>query len=149
MSDTPALLPPDPSVPGEYWLIRSGRKPEAWTWLPDIRSWFSRNIAGSVVRYAEGMASEGYTLASRRPIPGPAALEAVYQVVETLLDVANLAVITPQDEIHVGPVIYAASGAQVKALRDAAAMLRAALSAMEEPTEAMLAAVEFGDAEGT
>ena len=85
----------------------------------------------------------------RLATPDPAALEAVYQVVETLLDVANLAVITPQDEIHVGPVIYAASGAQVKALRDAAAMLRAALSAMEEPTEAMLAAVEFGDAEGT
>lgn len=37
----------------------------------------------------------------------------------------------------------------VKRWRSYLGMADAALSAMEEPTEAMLAAVEFGDAEGT
>lgn len=145
MTDT-ALLPPDPTKPGRYWLKQHWGDDVVARWNPSGRYW---NTGEFSVLTAKDAAVLGCTLASRRPIPGPAALEAVYQVVETLLDVANLAVITPQDEIHVGPVIYAASGAQVKALRDAAAMLRAALSAMEEPTEAMLAAVEFGDAEGT
>ena len=79
MTDT-ALLPPDPTTKAYYWLRAGTTSPGPWLWLPDTRSWFSRNMAGSVVRYAEGMASEGYTLASPHPIPGPAALEALHKL---------------------------------------------------------------------
>lgn len=127
-TDTPALLPPDPSVPGRYWVRASDGRNVIATWSP---KGFWRVAGRTQINTPKYLTHHGYTLASRYPIPGPAALKAVYQVVETLLDVANLSVITPQDEIHVGPVIYAASGAQVKALRDAAAMLRAALETKE------------------
>lgn len=128
MTDTPALLPPDPSKPGQYWIRSAEGRDVIGVWNPSGHWTFIgwRTLASPI-----GLALAGYTLATPHPIPGPAALEAVYQVVETLLDVANLSVITPQDEIHVGPVIYAASSAQVKALRDAAAMLRAALEDRE------------------
>jgi len=124
---TITLLPPDPTLDAHYWInhVEFGAIPVRW----DAAGQFWENGFD-----AAHMGNLGCTLASPHPIPGPAALEAVYGVVETLLDVANLSVITPQDEIHVGPVIYAASGAQVKALRDAAAMLRAALETKESGT---------------
>lgn len=83
-TDTPALLPPDPTMKAYYWLRSGTTSPGPWLWLPDTRSWFSKNPAGSVIRYAEGMASEGYTLASPHPIPGPAALEAVWELLRRL-----------------------------------------------------------------
>jgi hypothetical protein len=124
-NDTTPLLPPDPDKPGWWWLQTKDARIFGAQWSPAAGCWtFGSERKG---RSPSSLARYGYTLATRHRIPTPAELEAVHQVVETLLDVANLAVITPQDEQHVGPVVYAASGAQVQALRDAAAMLRAAL----------------------
>ncbi len=133
-NDTTPLLPPNPSRSGFYYLTKpewtGSIRNEIWRWsaADHTKGWSCHwQHESRAPMAAEWAARAGYTLATRHRIPTPAELEAVHQVVETLLDVANLAVITPQDEQHVGPVVYAASGAQVQALRDAAAMLRAAL----------------------
>lgn len=78
-TDTPALLPPDPSVPGSYWIARRGDGfCDMWDWLPDDREWWRRTDDGDVCS-PEETGRLGYTLATPHPIPGPAALEAVWQ----------------------------------------------------------------------
>lgn len=73
----PALLPPDPSVPGRYWI--SASFDEIWTWHPDVQRWHAPGWTPNRVS-PELAASLGCTFAKppARPIPGPAALEAVY-----------------------------------------------------------------------
>ena len=78
-TDTPALLPPDPSVPGSYWIARRGDGfCDMWDWLPDDREWWRRTDDGDVCS-PEETGRLGYTLATPHPIPGPAALEAAWE----------------------------------------------------------------------
>lgn len=127
-NDTTPLLPPDPEKPGRYWMTRTGwnigERVEIWEWSPAEPLWrheqwgpMSPDLAGKA----------GYTLATRHRIPTPGELEAVYALADTLRDLANDAVIPHQGAHIVGQETFSAAGARVKALREAAAMLRAAL----------------------
>lgn len=86
MTDTPALLPPDPSKPGRYWL----RTPNGLEVIANFRcgSWL---VMGQPTYYgARFMREQGYTLAIPHPIPGPAALEAVYRLLSHIDDAARI-----------------------------------------------------------
>lgn len=82
MADTPALLPPDPSVPGRYWL-RASNGVEV---VGDFRCGSWRAIGQPTFYGARFMADRGYTLASPHPIPGPAALEALHYAIKLIRD---------------------------------------------------------------
>lgn len=72
-----ALLPPDPSVPGRYWVRYHDSKPGdemMATWTPGRTEW--EGALGKMTPW-QGYAY-GYRLATPHPIPGPAALEAIY-----------------------------------------------------------------------
>jgi len=79
----PALLPPDPSVPGRYWMTRTGwnigRRVEIWEWSPSEPLWrheqwgpMSPDLAGKA----------GYTLCVPYRILKPGELEAVHRLTD-------------------------------------------------------------------
>lgn len=117
MSDTPALLPPDPDRPGRYWMTRTGwnigKRVEIWEWSPSEPLWrheqwgpMSPDLAGKA----------GYTLASPHPIPSAAALERLY----VLLAKMEQQAVDYEDSMANGTLIHG----HIKMLRDG---LRAAL----------------------
>lgn len=75
MTDTHPLLPPDPSVPGRYWIASAFE--EIWSWNQDTQRWHAPGWTPNRIS-PELAATLGCTLASPHPIPSPAALEAVY-----------------------------------------------------------------------
>lgn len=115
-----ALLPPDPTRKENYWLRVRDLQPEQWLWLPDSRNWFSKNTAGSVVRYAEGMAEDGYTLASPHPIPTAAQLDALHALVDEMVQ-------KQKDDAEAANIPMKDAAPWILAARDCARMLRAAL----------------------
>lgn len=124
MSDTP-LLPPDPTITAGWWVQCGVSDPILATWDAYDQRWLvPGSVHGSMHRYH---------LACLRPIPRPAALEAVCALVDTLRDMANDAVIPHQGAHIVGEEAFSAAGARVMALRDAAAMLSAALKTQDTP----------------
>jgi hypothetical protein len=126
MTTTP-LLPPDPEKSGLYYLAHNGGPPRVWEWSADAcgtGGWIAGD--GRICR-PEHVGAWGYTLAPPHRIPTPGELEAVYALADTLRDLANDAVIPHQGAHIVGQETFSAAGARVKALREAAAMLRAAL----------------------
>jgi len=70
-----ALLPPDPSVSGWYWLKQDGGLPSFALWKSGDNVWTSvRNIDWS----PEALAREGYTLATPHRIPTAEQMDAVH-----------------------------------------------------------------------
>lgn len=118
MTDTPALLPPDPSVPGRYWIKDpvEWASPEIWMWSPSSGRWHhDLGFDWS----PEGFAAEGYTLASPHPIPCPAALETLHALPDAIVQAEREASAdAPNDYKIVG----------IGAAKNAAAMLRAAVA---------------------
>lgn len=116
------LLPPDPSVDGWYWLTRIAGIHEAWRWLPSQRSWYSKNVAGSVILYAGTMARDGYRLASPHPIPGPEELDALHALPDAMVG-------QQRKDIKEYSISSDVAGHWILCARDCAAMLRTALGA--------------------
>lgn len=133
-NDTTPLLPPDPSRSGFYYLTKpewtGSIRNEIWRWSASDHTngwschWQHESRAPMAAEWA---ARAGFTLATRHRIPTPGELEAVYALADTLRDLANDAVIPHQGAHIVGQETFSAAGARVKALREAAAMLRDAL----------------------
>jgi hypothetical protein len=73
----PALIPPDPSVSGWYWLKNEGHPESFALWKPGYNVWTSvRGIDWT----PEALAATGYTFASPtpRPLPTSEQMDAVY-----------------------------------------------------------------------
>ena len=73
---TAALLPPDPTKPGRYWLAVAGSQPPIEciaVWVPAVGLWTT--LAGNI--YPR---DRGYTLASPHPIPTAAQLDALWSM---------------------------------------------------------------------
>lgn len=113
-----ALLPPDPSVPGRYWLKTHDGLDVIGRWSEHGR-WRAEDWGRPVT--AADIAFCGYTLASPHPIPGPAALEAIYAAMDALAQKPG----------------WSAAGSyelgRRSAITEARAMLRAALETKEAP----------------
>lgn len=124
---TPALLPPDPSVPGRYWIASAFEG--IWSWNQDTQRWHAPGWTPNRIS-PELAATLGCTLASRHPIPGPAALDALHKLVREIHDRQ------PKHEMRIlrssydGRMVLQRS-MSASAYADAAAMLRAALEAKE------------------
>lgn len=117
-NDTPALLPPDPTREAHYWL----RGPNGHEVSAKYR-WACWRVEGDNAYYgALFMTERGYTLATPHPIPGPAALEAVYAALSAMGDEASKIAKTACQDADYG---------WLNGTLDAIRMLRAALETKE------------------
>lgn len=118
-TNTLALLPPDPSVPGRYWIRNAEGRDVIGVWNPSGHWTFIgwRTLASPV-----RLALAGYTLATPHPIPGPAALEAVWEALAIMEKEAERLTTAMRNDFD--------SGVQ-SGMDSAAAHLRAALETKE------------------
>ena len=75
MTDTPALLPPDPDRPGRYWPKPHWGDDIVARWNPSGRYWNTGEFSVLQPRMPQFSATPS---PAPHPIPGPAALEAIY-----------------------------------------------------------------------
>lgn len=126
MTDTPALLPPDPTRDGYYWfrsLVFEGEF-MVWRWSARDQTWADGDIIMGPTDTLPGC-----TLATRHRIPTPAELEAVWDTLVKIERGAAFAVIAAQDG---NAKDCDEQKVRAHAFGHAAAMLRSALGGVQE-----------------
>lgn len=83
MTDTPALLPPDPDRPGRYWMKPRWGDDIVARWNPSGRYWNAWEFSVLTAKHAAVL---GYTLASPHPIPSAAALKRLHNPTKAMVD---------------------------------------------------------------